>query len=337
MGYEVVAYNRQYPGQVLPEAEEFRGVRLKAFSTTARKGFDTLWHSLRVTLDILLRDTADVVHIQNGGNSPFAWLLRLSGRRVYLSQDGIDWKRDKWPWYAKFYLWITSFITAVGPTKVIFDNVFARRQFQERFPFARERFEFIPFGSEPGVDGAPTRVLSELGLARGEYFLFVGRFIPDKGLQYLIPAFERVKTDKRLVLVGGSPNPGEFERGLRATRDPRILFAGYHYGQEARDLMEGAFAYIQPSDVEGLSPVILQNMGLGTPVICSDIEENRFVVGETATTFRKGDVEDLARVLTRALEDPEGLRILAEQARLRAEAEFSWKSVAEAHHRVFQD
>lgn len=335
-GYSVIGYNRLYPGQDRGP-DVYRGVQLRYFKTVHHSGFDTLLHSLKSTFDIIRHNTADAVHIQNGGNSIFGVVLRIAGKRVFLSQDGVDWKRDKWPPYGKLYLWLSTFITAYGPTKVIFDNIFAREIFDERFPSRRSHFEFIPFGSDPPAVQEPTDILAELGIESGGFFLFVGRFIPDKGLQYLIPAFERVPTEKKLVLVGGSPNPSAFEAKLRSTRDPRIVFAGFRYGSQVADLMRNAYAYVQPSDIEGLSPVILDNMGLGTPVICSDIRENLYVVGDAALTFKQGDINDLAGVLVQSMTDPTHLSDLAARARLRAHDLFSWDSVVERHVQLFED
>ena len=331
-GHQVVGYNRLYPGQE-PLGEEFAGVRLRNFRTTSRKGFDTLVHSAQCTWDILRNDTGDIVHIQNGGNSVFGLILRLFGKKVFVSQDGADWKRDKWPWFGKAFLWLSSYVTAFGPNSVIFDNVFCRRDFEARF---KRSFDFIPFGSEVDADAADDSILAELGLEPNEYFLFVGRFIPDKGLQYLVPAFERTSGNKKLVLIGGSPNPSEFEKGIRATQDVRIVLPGFVYGPKVHALMKHAYAYIQPSDVEGLSPVVLENMGLGTPVICSDIEENRYVVDDTAVLFRKGDVGDLRRQLEFALASPQRLRENGERGQRRAREQFSWTRVTEAHEIVFQ-
>jgi glycosyltransferase involved in cell wall biosynthesis len=333
-GHEVVAYNRLYPGEQ-PIGTEYKGVQIRnVYTPTAKKGFDTLLHGFRCVWDIIVNDTGDVVHMQNGGNSPFALILRLFGKKVFLSQDGVDWKRAKWPWYGRAYLWLTQYVSAFAPTAVIFDNVFCKEEFEKRFD---RRYDFIPFGSEVSEDDLDTSILDELGLEPGSYFLFVGRFIPDKGLQYLVPAFEKLRTDKKLVLVGGSPNPSDFERGIRATQDPRIVFPGFVYGKKTHALMKHAYAYIQPSDVEGLSPVILENMGLGTPIVCSDIQENRFVVGETAVTFRKSDADDLQKQLEWVLANPDAL---AEKGRLgkdRASALFSWEVVADAHERIFSD
>lgn len=333
-GHTVVAYNRIYPGE-LGRDGTWQGVMLKHLRVPWRtRGFDTLWHSARATWDIIVHDRADIVHLQNGGNSPFALLLRLAGKRVYLSQDGADWQRAKWPWHARLYLGMTQWLTAFAPHAVLFDNVFVREAFERRFG---RRYDFIPFGADLDQDDLDASILDELGLAPGSYFLFVGRFIPDKGLQYLIPAFEGLETDKRLVLVGGSPNPSDFEQRCRATTDPRILFPGYVYGARARALMRHAYAYVQPSDIEGLSPVILQNMGLATPVICSDIRENLYVVSDCAITFARGDVDDLRSALRQALEGPRELRRLGARGRERVSRLFTWEAVAHAHEAAFAD
>ena len=330
-GYEVHAYNRIYEGKP-PAPHTYRGINIISFRTVKRKGFDTLLHSLKATWHIIRHNTGDIVHIQNGGNSVWALPLRLAGKKVFISQDGVDWKRDKWPWYGKLYLYLSSFMTAYFPNRVIFDNIFVKDIFEEKFG---KKFDFIPFGSEVTTDMENSEILEKLDLTPGEYFLFVGRFIPDKGLQYLIPAFERVDTDKKLVLVGGSPNPSEFERKIKSTKDKRIIFPGFIYGADSNALMKSAYAYIQPSDVEGLSPVILENMGLNTPIICSDIKENLYVVDDTALTFRQGDIEDLKQKLEFALGNQERLLASAMQAKKKVDEKFSWDTVTNQHIEIF--
>lgn len=330
-GHQVIGYNRLYPGQQ-PLDHQVGGVKIKYFKTVSAKGFDTLLHSAKACWDIIFHNTADIVHIQNGGNSIFALPLRLAGKKVFLSQDGVDWKRDKWPWYGKLYLALSTLLTATLPNRVIFDNVFVRDEFSGKF---RKKFDFIPFGSDVDESKIDPSVLADLGVAPGEYFLFVGRFIPDKGLQYLIPAFEKLQTGKKLILVGGSPNPSDFDTKLRATRDPRILFPGFLYGPKTHALMKHAYAYIQPSDVEGLSPVILENMAFGTPIICSDIQENAYVVADTGKLFKKANVDSLLQTLQWALEHPDEMKQAGLRGQQRALKEFSWDAVTEAHIQLF--
>ena len=330
-GYRVTGYNRVYDGRSAAECD-YKGVHLLNLRTFRSKGIEALWHSARVTAHIIWHNTGDVVHVQNGGNSIFIPILRMFGKRVFLTEDGAEWDRGKWPWYARLYLRAMTYLTAHIPDGVIFDNVFVREMFEKRFG---KSYHFIPYGSEPQKDEPSTDVLERLGLKAGEYFLFVGRFIPEKGLQYLIPAFEKVLTDKKLVIVGGANQGSEFAERVTRTDDPRIVFPGYMYGADVHTLMRQAYAYIQPSDLEGLSPAVLENMGLGTPVICSDIRENLFVVGDTAITFRRSDVEDLAAAIRYAIANGVQLARNAANAAKRSAEMFSWESVTTQHEAVF--
>ena len=333
-GHDIVAYNRLFRGES-PIADSYEGITTKNFYTPTRaKGFDSVIHSLKVCWDIVVNNTADLVHVHNTGNSPFALLLRLCGKKVVLSQDGVDWQRGKWPWYGRIYLWLTVFITARAPHRIVFDSIFYKNDFEKRF---NREYDFIAWGSEVAEENLNTSALVEFNLKEREYFLFVGRFIPDKGLHYLLPAFQKLKTDKKLVLVGGAPNPAEYEKSIYATRDERVIFPGFVFGDRNFSLMKYAYAYVQPSDIEGLSPVILENMGLGTPIICSDIEENKFAVGDTAVTFDQGNIEDLRAQLQWALDNPLQLRQFGADARSRAKEIFNWDRCADQYEVVFED
>ena len=330
-GHKVVAYNRRYTDAFV-DITEYNGVQIKTFKTTSRTGFDTLLHSFKCTFDIIFNNTADIVHIQNGGNSIWAIPLRLFGKKVFISQDGVDWKRDKWTWYAKLYLKFSSFITAHIPNEVIFDNVIAKKLFEDKF---KKQYQFIPFGSEVDSGDGNIDILSSLNIKKGEYYLFVGRFIPDKGLHYLIPAFKKSISKKKLILIGGSPNPSQYEKQLLDMADEQIVFPGYVYGDDVNTLMRNSYCYIQPSDVEGLSPVVLTVMGLNVPLIVSDIEENQYAVLNTARMFKKADIQSLTGEINYCESNYPEMLALAQKAQERALSVFNWEKVTDAHVELF--
>ncbi len=332
-GHSVIAYNRRYP-DVFVDIDEYKGVKIKTIKTTSKKGFDTLWHSCRSTFDIILHNTADIVHIQNGGNSIWALPLRMFGKKVFISQDGVDWKRDKWPWYGKAYLKLSTFITAHLPNEVIFDNVIAKKLFEDKFG---KKYKFIPFGSEVGEVNENTDILLKTNIKKGGYYLFIGRFIPDKGLHYLIQAFKNSGSDKKLVLIGGSPNPSTYEKQLHEMADGRVLFPGYIYGNDVNVLIANAYCYIQPSDVEGLSPIVLTVMGLNVPMIVSDIEENEYAVLDTVRMFKKGNIESLTNQINYCEQHYPEMLAMALKAQQRALSVFNWEKVADEHVEVFMN
>jgi len=335
LGCDLIAYCRIYPGEKPDKpADEYQGIRLKYFSTVSKAGFDTLVHSFKATFHIIFHNTADVVHIHSGANSIWAAFLRLAGKKVYVSQFAMDWKRDKWPWYGKLFYRISNYLTAIFPTAVVFDNIFTREYFEKKF---RKQFYFIPYGAEVKEPAPDTAILERLGVTPGKYFLFVGRFIPDKGVHLLIRAFETIETDMKLVLVGGSPNPGTYEQEIHQTKDTRIVFAGYVYGDDTNFLMKNAFVYVQPSLIEGLSPVILTVMGLGTPLLGSDIAENKFITNENAAHFRSGDSNSLGEQLNYCIQNPVLIREKADRGREDVLTRFNWVSVAEKYYELFNN
>ncbi|MES1221457.1 MAG: glycosyltransferase family 4 protein [Bacteroidota bacterium] len=329
-GHHVVGYNRIYPGQD-KGADEYKGVKIVYFKTIPKSGIDSLIHSAKATWHIITRNSADIVHIQ-GNNALFALILKLFRKKVVLSIDGVEWEREKWSWMMRKLVLANAYLAVYSSKFIAIDNVFTKELFEKKF---KKKFEFISFGSEI-KDAADTDILKTLDLEKNGYFLFVGRFIPDKGLQYLIPAFEKINTNKKLVLVGGSPNPTEFEINLRKTTDERIKFPGFVYGDDTVTLMKNAYAYVQPSDIEGLSPVMLSVMGLGTPLICSDIKENIFIVKDDAFTFEKSNIGSLTGVLEKSITNRDEHTKLAARAKERILKDYSWEKITDQYINLFQ-
>lgn len=327
-GHKLVAYCRIYPGDSDIQSSEHEGIQLKYFKTVNKAGFDTLIHSAKATFDVIFHNTADVVHLHSGANSIWAMLLRIAGKRVIVSQFAMDWKRDKWPWYGKLFYIFSNYITAYLPNKVAFDNVYSKEYFEKKF---KRAYNFIPYGSEVNVPPGNVDILNKIDVRPNEYFLFVGRFIPDKGLHLLVEAFEKLKTDKKLVLIGGSPNPGEYEMKIKSTLDKRIIFPGYVYGDDTNILIQNAYSYIQPSLIEGLSPVILTVMALGTPLICSDIIENTFITKSNAAHFASGNADSLNEKLRYALNNRDKMLSDANYGQIDILERFNWENITDQY------
>jgi glycosyltransferase involved in cell wall biosynthesis len=116
-----------------------------------------------------------------------------------------------------------------------------------------------------------------------------------------------------------------------------VIFAGFVYGDDVTRLMLNCYCYIQPSDVEGLSPVVLSVMGLGVPLIVSDIEENKYAVQDTAIQFSKSNIESLTEKIIFAEKNYPAMLQLSEKAQKRALTVFNWDAVTDEHEKLFMN
>src|SRR5437762_11803890 len=161
-----------------------------------------------------------------------------------------------------------------------------------------------------------TTALTQLGVQPKEYFLYVSRLEPENNAHVVIDAFEKVETEKKLLIVGDAPYSRAYIDRLKSTRDPRIRFAGAIYGVGYRELQSHAFAYIQATEVGGTHPALIEAMGVGNCVMAKDTSENHEVLGEAGLFFR--DAEELAAQLRLTLADTHLATRLRTDAQARA-------------------
>src|SRR5262249_7792163 len=146
--------------------------------------------------------------------------------------------------------------------------------------------------------------LRSLGLAGGDYFLFMGRISPEKGCQTLIEAYRRLRTNVKLVIAGHSSYTDAYINGLRRKPPPGVIFPGEVGGRLRAELYGHAAAFVLPSTIEGLSVALLEAMSFGCCVVTSNIPENEEVVNGVGWMAPPEDREALTALLRRVLDNP---------------------------------
>ena len=308
-GHTVVCYNRA--GHHVSGAEydakiknEYKGIKLKTVPTIEKKGLAAVSSSFFAALCCAF-GRYDVVHIHAEGPAFFAWLPKLFGKKVVVTIHGIDWQREKWKnGFGSKFIRQGERNAVKYADEIIVLSKGVQNYFQETYG---RKTHFIPNGvNRPAIKIAEI-ITEKYGLTKDSYFLFLGRLVPEKGIRYLIEAFKDVKTDKKLVIAGGSSDTDSFMKELNelARDDERIIFTGFVQGRMLDELYSNAYIYTLPSDLEGMPLSLLEAMSYGNCCLVSDIPECAEVVEDKALVFNKSDVNDLRKKIQDASDHSE--------------------------------
>lgn len=302
LGFDVTCYDRKNKhvmdsDEDLPTLSEYNGVKIKDCFTIDKKGLAAVSSSLIGSLKILFSG-ANVVHYHAEGPSAMLPIIKfLSKKKVIVTVHGLDWKRDKWgDGFASKYIKFGEKMAAKYADEIIVLSDGVKKYFKETY---NRDTHFIPNGvSRPEVL-LSNIISSKYGLKKDDYFLFLGRIVPEKGIHYLIDAYNQVCTNKKLVIAGGASDTDSYYEELRkkASNNENIIFTGFVQGQELEELYSNAYVYVLPSDLEGMPLSLLEAMSYANCCLTSDIEECSDVMEDCGVTFKQSSVEDLANKL----------------------------------------
>lgn len=221
--------------------------------------------------------------------------LHKLGAVVCLNPDGHEWKRRKWNALVRAYWKLSERLMVTKADLNICDSREIERYIREEYKSHAPRTTFIAYGADvsrsEGAEEAYRAWCASKGITPDDYYLMVGRFVPENNYETAIREFMASGTARKLVLLTNSEE-NKFMRRLRKTtgfdRDPRIVFAGTVYeAQLVKRIREGAIAYIHGHEVGGTNPSLLEALA-STPVnLLIDVPFNREVGQDAALYFGK--------------------------------------------------
>ena len=273
----------------------------------------------------------DLVHAHDSAFGPFAWILRVlrPGLPILGTFHGNPYERAKWSRFAKAFLRFSEAAFVRGCHAL---TTVARAKVAEVQARVKTPIEFIPNGVDPAPAIPQTLLAEKYGLVPGHYLMFAaGRMDPTKGLHHLLDAYDRLRPELPLLVVGGFEGHNrEYSDQLlarcRATEHV-VLLPKLLTQPELFELVAGAKLFVFPSEIEAMSMMLLEVVSCGVPVLASDIAENVEVVGpDYPWLFRNADPVHLAEKLAQFLRAGPGPEIAA--LRARCARDFNWTAIA---------
>lgn len=331
-GHSVTCYNRKsthIAGKEFETAQlnSWNGVDLKWVRTPDSSKLNAIVYSTLATIKALFGGY-DVIHFHAEGPSALIPLAKLFGKHCVATIHGLDWQRSKWGGFATKFLMLGEKCAAKYADEVIVLSKNVENYFLNTY---KRKTVYIPNGIDKPEIKAADRIKKEYGLEKDSYILFLGRLVPEKGIHYLIEAYKKLNTDKKLVIAGGASHTGEYEIELRksAKNNPDIIFTGFVQGTILDELYSNAYIYCLPSDLEGMPISLLEAMSYANCCLTSDIAECTEVCENNAAYFAKSDINSLADKLQYLLDNDEIAKSYKENAAQYVLAKFNWDDVTE--------
>ena len=337
--HSVTCYNRkghnvagsEFDGTKL---KTYKGVTLQEVFTIDKRGLAAMTASVSASLRAALGNY-DVVHIHAEGPAFMCWLPKLFGKKVIVTVHGLDHQRAKWGKFASWYIRSGEKNAVRFADEIIVLSKGVQDYFQNTYG---RTTRFIPNGVNKAKLRKARQITEKWGLTKDSYILYLGRIVPEKGERYLIEAFKQTKTDKKLVIAGGSSDTQAFMDELKslAKDDDRIIFTGFVQGEILEELYSNPYIYTLPSDLEGMPLSLLEAMSYGNCCLTSDIPDCAEVVEDKALLFRKSDVSNLKEKLQNACDHPEMVETYKAQAEEFICRKYNWDDVVEKTLKLYQ-
>lgn len=330
-GHEVTVYCRSH--HITYDQPTYKGMKLVKLPTITNKYLDTLVHSFISSVHALPQ-RYDIGLYFIAGNSPVTWIPRLVGTRTVINVDGLDWKREKWPAFAKRYIQFAEYLATKLPNLYLTDSQVVQNYYTTAYGSTPP---YIPYGSDVEII-PPGETLKRFGLEAKRYVLFVGRLVPENCAHHLVEAFRGLDTDLKCVIVGDAAYADEYIASLKAKAqdDPRIMFTGYVFGKGYHELGSNASIFVETSGVGGTHPALVEAMAHGSCIITNDTPENLETIGEAGFGYQgKIGAADLQKRLKYLIENPDMVTDYAQKAQARAQTVYTWESVTDAYEKLF--
>ncbi len=308
------------------------GVSLCYLPAIERKTVSQFSHSLLSAIHALFCKY-DVLLYVNSANGPFGLLSKLTGQKTAINVDGVEWLRPKWKGLGSRYFKFASYLSTKLFDRLITDSIEMAKIYEEVF---HAQSVTIAYGATVAWSKRP-ELIQEFRLHPGQYYLVVGRLIPDNNADLIVKGFLNSASKRKLVIVGDVPYRDAYATQIRALADERVVFTGYIRDPEMlQELYCNSFVYIHGHEFGGTNPSLLTALACGCCIAALDTRFSREVLADAqhGVYFSK-DTANVTSVLSELERDSELVNSFRMRARDRIRSCYTWEKIADEYEHLF--
>ena len=271
------------------------------------------------------------------------------GGTVYLNPDGHEWMRAKWSAPIRKYWKISEQMMVKYSDLVICDSVNIEKYIHECYDQKgikgrNPKTTFIAYGADLTLskladdDAKLANWYKENGLTKKNYYLVVGRFVPENSFEVMIREFMNSKSSKDFAIITNVNDKflNQLEEKLHFKKDKRIKFVGTVYDQELlKKIRENAYAYFHGHTVGGTNPSLIEALGSTDLNLLVDVGFNKEVAEDGALYWNRR-TGSLAKLIDKADQmSVDEITEMGRRAKKRVEEEYTWDKICGQYEKVF--
>ncbi|MDG4955392.1 DUF1972 domain-containing protein [Lactococcus lactis] len=268
--------------------------------------------------------------------------MKKLGITLMVNPDGHEWLRAKWSAPVKKYWKISEQYMVKNADLLICDSKNIEKYIQESYAQYNPKTTYIAYGAdlEPSIlkdnDKKLVNWYQEKGLESNEYYLVVGRFVPENNYEIMIREFMKSSTRKDFALITNVEQNKFYDQLQQTTgfdKDKRIKFVGTVYDKELlKKIRESAFAYFHGHEVGGTNPSLIEALTSSKINLLLDVGFNK-EVGEDAALYWNKEKQNLAQLIKHVEETD--YSHMESKAKERVQHYFSWDYIVGKYEEVF--
>ncbi|HEU4470465.1 MAG TPA: DUF1972 domain-containing protein [Flavisolibacter sp.] len=321
-GVEVHVYCHRHLFAKKPN--QVNGIYLHYMPSVPTKSLSQLSNSFLSTVHALFKGYSAILYV-NSANGIFGVLTRLFGKRTAINVDGLEWLRPKWKGLGAKTFYFTSRMATKWMDVIVTDAEAMRQVYLAEF---KKDSVVIAYGANIRHSKQP-ELIRRWNLNRHDYYLIVGRLIPDNNALLILQEFIKSDSKKKLVVVGDVPYKDEYATNIKQIKDERVLFTGYVKDpDELAELYHNCFAYFHGHEFGGTNPTLLKALAYGCAVLALDTTFSREVLAGDQYGLYFSKEQGSLRMLVRTVENEEALiETLRHKSRQRIISEYTWEKI----------
>ena len=270
------------------------------------------------------------------------------GAKIYLNPDGHEWKRAKWPYFVKKYWKLSEKLMVKYSDFAICDSKNIESYIHECYDHKginrqSPKTTFIAYGADIAnselSDDSDIYLnwQNKFEIKNNNYYLIVGRFVPENNYETMIREFMLSNSQKDLVIITNENQKlfNKLNSKLHFSDDSRIKFVGTVYDQQLlKKIRENAFAYIHGHEVGGTNPSLLEALASTNLNLLLDVGFNREVAEDAALYWNKTE-HNLSNLIDKLECSKIDSSLIGDKAKNRIKNEYSWKYISDLYLKSF--